>query len=299
MIETEAFQKPKNQDDRLYGITGASGQLGRLVIKHLMQSVQPGKIVAAVRNPRAAADLAAAGIQVRHADYDMPETLVPALAGVTRLLMISSNLTWGRIRHHQAVIDAAKSAGVGFMAYTSMLHADRSAAKLAEEHFQTELAIQASGIPAVFLRNGWYTENYLAALQQALRMGKMIGAAGDGTISLAARADYAAAAAVALATSEAPATLELAGDTAWTLSDLAAEISRQAGQAVAYTNLTEPDFRTALVIAGLPEDLADLLADADAKAADGALFDDSNTLSRLIGRPTTPVEQTVCEALKG
>lgn len=298
MTEPDTSHKIIDKNDLIYGITGASGQLGRLVIKQLMQRVPPCNIVAAVRNPEAAGDLAAAGIQVRQADYDWPETLAPAFGGVNRLMLISSNLTWGRMRHHQAVIDAAKSAGVSLIAYTSMLHADRSAAKLAQEHLQTEVALRASGIPAVFLRNGWYTENYLAALQPAVQMGKMIGAAANGKISLAARADYAAAAAVALTMNEAPATFELAGDTAWTLSDLAAEISRQVGKTVDYANLTEIDFRTALISAGLPEDLADLLADADAKAANGALFDDSSTLSGLIGRPTTPVAQTVREALK-
>ena len=298
MTEPDTSRKLTDETDRIYGITGASGQLGRLVIKQLMQRVPPRNIVAAVRNPEAAGDLAAAGIQVRQADYDLPETLAPAFAGVNRLLLISSNLTWGRMRHHHAVIEAAKSAGVSLIAYTSMLHADRSAAKLAQEHLQTEVALHASGIPAVFLRNGWYTENYLAALQPAVQMGKMIGAAADGKISLAARVDYAAAAAVALTMSEAPATFELAGDTAWTLSDLAAEISRQVAKTVDYGDMTEIDFRTALIAAGLPEDLADLLADADAKAANGALFDDSGTLSRLIGRPTTPVAQTVREALK-
>ncbi|GAB0113520.1 NmrA family NAD(P)-binding protein [Acidisoma sp. C75] len=299
MSETDTSHDTSTVNTRIYGITAASGRLGRLVIKQLLHSVRPGHIVAAVRNPQAAADLAALGVQVRHADYDQPATLAPALAGVDRLLMISSSLTWGRVRHHQAVIDAAKAAGVGLIAYTSMLHADHSAAKLAQEHFQTEAALHASGIPAVFLRNGWYTENYLAALQPAVQAGKMIGAAADGKISLAARADYAAAAAVALTTAEAPATYELAGDSAWTLSELAAEISRQVGKTIAYANLSEAEFRSALVSIGLPEDLADLLADADAKAAHGALFDDSNTLSRLIGRPTTPVAHTVREALKG
>ncbi|HWJ71724.1 MAG TPA: NAD(P)H-binding protein [Kaistia sp.] len=182
----------------MYAITGATGQLGRLTIKQLLKSVPAGEIIAAVRNPESARDLAAEGVQVRLADYDSPETLKAAFAGVNRLLLISSNLTTGRIRHHQAVIDAAKTSGVTLIAYTSMLHADRPGTKLAREHLATELALTASGIPATLLRNGWYTENYLMALQPALSGGALYGSAGEGRVSLASRADYAAAAAAAL-----------------------------------------------------------------------------------------------------
>ncbi|WP_404713694.1 NmrA family NAD(P)-binding protein [Sphingomonas sp. MMS24-J13] len=281
----------------MYAITGASGQLGRLTIEKLLTSVPPSQIVAAVRNPEAVEDLVARGVQVRHADYDQPETLAPAFAGVTRLLLISSNLTTGRLRHHQAVIDAAKAAGVSLIAYTSMLHADRPGAKLAVEHRETELALEASGIAATFLRNGWYTENYLMALQPALAAGALYGAAADGKISLAARADYAEAAAAALVAANPASIYELAGDTAWTLSDLAAEVSRQAGKPLAYVNLAEGDYEKALVSAGLPSELADLLADADANAGKGVLFDDDRALSRLIGRPTTPVAESIGAAL--
>jgi len=283
----------------MYAITGASGQLGRLTIQQLVTSVAPNQIVAAVRNPAAAGDLAAQGIQVRQADYDRPETLAAAFAGVTKLLLISSNLTTGRVRQHQAVIDAAKAAGVGLIAYTSLLHADRSGAKLAQEHRETEIALVASGLPTTLLRNGWYTENYLMALQPALAGGAIQGAAAEGKISLAARADYAAAAAAALTTADRPRTYELAGDTAWTLSAFAAEIARQAGKPVAYADLPEAAYAAALVSAGLPEDLARLLADAEANAARGALFEDGKALSRLIGRPTTTVAQTIATALQG
>ena len=283
----------------MYAITGASGQLGRLTIQQLLKSVPSNEIVAAVRNPEAASDLAALGIQVRQADYDRPETLATAFTGVSKLLLISSNLTYGRVRHHQVVIDAAKAAGVGLVAYTSMLHADHSGAKLAKEHLETEIALAASGIPTTALRNGWYSENYLMALPHALASGAIYGAAANGKISLAARTDYAEAAAAALTTGDAPRVYELAGDTAWTLSELAAEISRQARKTIAYVNLPETDYEAALVSAGLPSDLADLLADADANAAKEALFDGGKALSRLIGRPTTPVERTVSKALVG
>jgi len=281
----------------MYAITGASGQLGRLTIEKLLASVPPSQIVAAVRNPEAVKDLAARGVLVRHADYDQPDTLPSAFAGVTKLLLISSNLTTGRVSRHQAVIDAAKAAGISLIAYTSMLHADRPGAKLALEHRETELALDASGIPTTILRNGWYTENYLMALQPALAAGALYGAAGYGKISLAARADYAAAAAAALVAANPAPIYELAGDTAWTLSDLAAEVARQAGKPLAYVNLPEEDYEKALVSAGLPSELADLLADADANAGKGALFEDGGALSRLIGRPTTPVAETIGAAL--
>lgn len=284
----------------MYAITGATGRLGRLVIQDLLQSVAPGEIVAAVRNPDKAADLAAAGVQVRHADYDRPDTLAAAFKDVDRLLLVSSSEVNGRVPQHRAVIDAAKAAGVTLLAYTSILHADSSPAKLAREHRETEAILAACGLPAVLLRNGWYTENYLMALQPAPAHGAMLGSAGDGRVSLAARADYAAAAAKVLTAPDGGARVyELAGDDAWTLSDLAAEISRQAGKPVVYRDLPEADYEAALVGAGLPAALAELLADAEARVADGALLDEGRALSRLIGRPTTPVPDTVAAVLRG
>ena len=284
----------------MYAVTGATGQLGRLVIQDLLLSVPPGEIVAAVRDPGKAADLASQGVQVRVADYNRPDTLTAAFAGVDRLLLISSNEVGGRVPQHRAVIDAASQAGVTLLAYTSILHADRSPLKLAEEHRETEAILAASGLPAVLLRNGWYTENYLLALQPALAHGAMLGSARDGRVSLAARADYAAAAARALtAPDDAGHVYELAGDDGWTLSSLAAEIARQAGKPVAYRDLPEAEFAGVLAGAGLPPALAGLLADADARAAEGALLDDGRALSALIGRPTTPVSDTVAAALRG
>ncbi len=283
----------------MIAITGATGQLGRLVIESLLETVDPGTIVAAVRSPEKAADLAARGVQVRHADYDRPDTLQVAFAGVERVLLISSSETGGRVPQHRAVIDAARAAGVALVAYTSILHADRSPLELATEHRETEALLAASGLATIVLRNGWYTENYLLALQPALQHGAMLGAARDGRISLAARADYAAAAARALTSDGQSRIYELAGDTAWTLADFAAEIARQSGRAVAYRDLPQADFAAAMVGFGTPAALAGLVADADARAADGALYDDGHALSRLIGRPTTPVPETVAVALAG
>jgi NAD(P)H dehydrogenase (quinone) len=284
----------------MYAITGANGQLGRLVIDVLLKTVPAYRIVAGVRNPAKARDLAERGVIVREADYDRPDTLRTALAGVDKLLLISSTDVSGRLPKHRAVIEAAQRAGVSLIAYTSMLHAETSPARLAVEHRQTEEVIATSGLPAVILRNGWYTENHLLALPAALEHGAFVGAAGVGRFSSAARKDYAEAAAVALtADGHAGKTYELAADQAFTLAELAAEVSRQSGKSVVYSDLSQAAFEGVLTGAGLPADLAALLADADAAAARGALFDDGGALGRLIGRPTTPLASLVASALRG
>ena len=280
-------------------VTGASGQLGRLVVEQLLLSVPAGSVAAMVRSPKAAEPLAARGVAIRVADYDHPETLDAALAGIERVLLISSSALGARVAQHRNVVDAAKRAGVGLLAYTSVLHADSSPLGLAGEHRETEALLRASGIPFVLLRNGWYTENYMAALPAALDHHVLLGSAAEGRISSAARADYAAAAAAVLTSGEdmSGRVLELAGDDAYTLTDLAAEVARHSGQDVVYKDLPQPDFEAALLGAGLPGFLAGLLADSDAGAARGALFDDGCQLSRLIGRPTTPLAASVAAAL--
>ena len=280
-------------------VTGANGQLGRLVIEQLLQRGVPASgIVAAVRNPAKAADLAARGVQLREADYGKPETLARAFAGAERLLLISSSELGARLPQHQAVIAAARAARVGQLVYTSLLHAERSPLGLAAEHRATEEAIAAAGLPHVLLRNGWYTENYLASVPAALQHGAFIGSAGAGRIASATRADYAAAAAVVLTQPiGASRVYELAGDRAYTLAELVAELNRQTGKSVRYQDLPQAEFAAALVGAGLPRPVAELLADSDAGAAKGALFDDSRQLSRLIGRPTTPLAAALQAAL--
>ncbi|TGT68736.1 SDR family oxidoreductase [bacterium M00.F.Ca.ET.159.01.1.1] len=284
----------------MYAVTGATGQLGRLVIEALLKTIPADRIVAAVRNPAKANDLAERGVIVREADYSRPDTLRSGLAGVEKLLLISSTEVRGRLPRHRAVIDAARAAGVSLIAYTSMLHADTSPATLAIQHRQTEEAIAASGLPAVILRNGWYAENHLMALPAALDHGAFVGAAKDGRFSSAARRDYAeAAAAVLTASDQAGKTYELAADHAFTFAELAMEVSRQSGKTIIYNDLSEADYRDALTGAGLPADLAALLADADAAASRGALFDDGGTLGRLIGRPTTSMQSLVAASLHG
>lgn len=280
-------------------VTGASGQLGRLVIQSLLKTVPAAGIVAAVRQPAAVADLAALGVQVRQADYAQPATLDAAFQGATKVLLISSNALGERVAQHGNVIDAARRAGVALLAYTSLLHADTSPLGLAAEHTATEALLRASGVPHVLLRNGWYTENYLASLPAVLQHGAVIGSAGEGRIASAARADYAdAAAAVLTRDDQAGLVHELAGDTSYTLAEFAAEVGRQTGRTIPYVNLPEADYRGALLGAGLPEPLAQLLADSDVGASKGGLFDDGHRLSALIGRPTTTLAAMVEAALR-
>lgn len=279
-------------------ITGASGQLGRLVIEALLKSVPAGQIVAAVRKPASVADLAARGVVVREADYDRPETLSSAFAGASKLLLISANEIGRRTPQHKAVIDAAVQAGVQLLAYTSLLRADSSPLPLAAEHKATEALIRASGLPAVILRNGWYIENHLAALQTARDHGAVFGAAGEGRFSAAARADYAeAAAAVLLADKQAGKVYELGGDSAYTLGRLAAEIGAQIGKPVVYTDLPEADYKGALMAAGLPEGFAALIASSDVGASKDGLLEEGRALSALIGRPTTALAKVIAQAL--
>lgn len=276
-------------------VTGASGQFGRATIDLLRQKNAP--VVALARAPEKAADL---GVPVRAADYDRPETLGPALAGIDTLLLVSGTAFGARLRQHRAVIEAASAAGVRWIVYTSLLRADSSPLSLALEHLETEQALAASGIAHTILRNGWYAENYTASIPGALAGGAFLGAAGEARISATARADYAAAAATVLTgEGHVGATYELAGDTAFTLTDLAAEISRQTGRDIPYRNLTEAEYAATLVGFGLPESAALAYASFDKAAAAGALYDDGRQLSRLIGRPTTPLAASVEAALAG
>ncbi|SMG49929.1 SDR family oxidoreductase [Cedecea sp. NFIX57] len=282
----------------MIAITGASGQLGRLVIEDLLKTVKAEEIVAVVRNPSKVNDFSNRGVQVRAADYGDVSALAKAFSGVEKVLLISSSEVGQRAAQHNNIIAAAKQAGVKLIAYTSLLHADKSPLALAEEHTVTEQQLKASGVPFVLLRNGWYTENYLASVPPAIQHGVFIGSAGEGKIASATRADYAAAAAKVLTLdNQAGKVYELAGDHGWTLAELAAEVSQQSGKPVVYQNLNEADFKAALQGAGLPEGFAALLANSDAGAEKGGLFDDSHQLSKLIGRPTTPLHDSVKSAL--
>lgn len=278
----------------MIALTGATGQLGQFVVEELLKTVAAKQIVAIVRNPAKAEALSKQGVLVRQADYGDQAALTQALAGVDKLLLISSSEVGQRAAQHRNVIAAAKAAGVKFIAYTSLLHADKSPLGLHVEHVETEKMLAESGIPYALLRNGWYSENYLASAPAALAHGVFIGAAGNGKIASATRADYAAAAARVISEEgHAGKVYELAGDNGWTLTELAALLSKASGKSVVYQDLNEADFAAALKEVGLPDVFANLLADSDAGAAKGGLFDDSKTLSKLIGRPTTPIADSV------
>ncbi|MBB4196522.1 NAD(P)-dependent oxidoreductase [Rhodoblastus sphagnicola] len=275
-------------------VTGATGHLGRLVIAGLKAKAPAAKIVALARSPEKAGDL---GVEARAFDYAGAD-LAPALAGVETLLLISSSEIGQRVAQHKNVIAAAGAAGVRRLVYTSLLHADTSPISLAQEHRATEADIAASGLPFVILRNGWYTENYTAAVPAALANGALVGSAGEGRLSLATRADYAeAAAVVSLGAGQPGQIYELAGDKAVTLADLAAEIGRQSGRDIPYKNLPQEAYAALLKQAGLPPVIADLLAAWDIDASHGALFDDGRQLSALIGRPTISLAVAVRAAL--
>lgn len=278
-------------------ITGATGNLGQLVIAKLLETVPASNIIAAVRNPAKAADLAAKGVQVRQADYGSADSLDAAFKGATKVLLISSSEIGQRTAQHQNVVDAARRAGVQLLAYTSLLHADTSPLALAAEHIATEAAIRASGLPFSLLRNGWYLENHTEHLAPVLEHGVVLGAAQQGRFASASRADYAAAAALVLTATAPQAVYELAGDTGFTLAEYAAEVARQSGKAIVYKDMPEADFKAALVSVGVPEAFAGVLADSDAGAAKGGLQDAGKQLSGLIGRPTTSLAEAVKVAL--
>ncbi len=277
------------------GVTGATGQLGRLVVEKLKEKGLSSSVVALVRNTEKAAEL---GVEAREFDYNDPAKLVDALRGIEKLILISGNELGKRAEQHANVIEAAKKAGVKWVVYTSLLHADTSSLSLAPEHYATEKALQASGLTYTILRNGWYTENYTGSVGGAVGAGAFIGSAGEGKISSAVRADFAAAA-VAVITGEGHQnkTYELAGDESYTLAELAAEISKQTGKAIPYNNLPETEYAKILKSFGLPEMFADAIASWDTGASKGDLFNESHQLSKLIGRPTTPLAETVKAAL--
>lgn len=277
------------------GITGATGQLGRLVVGKLKEKADFGSIVALVRNTEKAKDL---GVEAREFDYNKPETLAESLKGIDQLLLISGSDIGQRARQHANVVNAAQQAGVKRIVYTSLLHTGNTTVSLAEEHQPTEKSVIESGIPYTILRNGWYTENHTNSISGVLAGGAVFGSAGNGKFSSAARADFAEAAVVVLtAPGHEGKIYELAGDGAYTLAEYAAEIAKQTGKNIVYNNLPVGEYAKVLESFGLPGFIAEAIAGWDVSTSKGDLFDDSHTLSKLIGRPTTPLSEVVKNAL--
>ncbi|MEV0284479.1 MULTISPECIES: SDR family oxidoreductase [unclassified Kribbella] len=279
-------------------VTAATGQLGHLVIDELLQRVPADQVVAAVRNAEKAAGIAARGVEIRMADYNDPASLATAFKAGDTVLLISSSEVGSRIAQHTAVIDAAKAAGVARIAYTGVLGGPEADFDLAADHKATEQAILDSGLSYTFLRNGWYTEIYTQQLPVHLEHG-VVGATGDGRIASASRRDYAAAAAAVLTGDDhEKKAYELNGDTSWTLAEYAAELSRQTGKDVAHNNVPGEVLLGILSGAGVPEPMVGILVDVDAAIERGLLAGRGSDLSRLIGRPTTPIADTIAAALK-
>jgi NAD(P)H dehydrogenase (quinone) len=283
-----------------YVITGATGHLGRLVVQDLLRrGIPAGDITATGRDITKVKDLADRGVRVLAIDYDDPASLDAAFRGADRILLVSASEPGRRAEQHENAIDAAARAGAGLLAYTSIANAGTTSMRLAAEHQATEAALRASGLTHVLLRNSWYVENYTAQVPAILQRGSLAGSAGDGRVSAATRADYAAAAAAVLTgDGHEGRAYELGGDEAFTLAELAAEIGAQAGQPVGYLDLPEDEYAQLLAGAGLPEAAAVTLADADRGLARGDLFVDSGHLRQLIGRPTTTLREAVAGALR-
>ncbi len=274
-------------------VTGATGELGRLVIERLKEKVPAEQIVAAVRSHEKAADL---GVEARKADYDEPETLVSALAGANKVLLISGGEGGRRVAQHRAVVEAAQKNGIAHIVYTSILEADTTTLILGPDHKATEEIIRESGLTFTFLRNGWYNENYAPTVQQAVHTGGFVGSAGKGRVASAARADFAAAAVTVLAgEGHENKIYELSGDIAWTYDDLATEIAKATGKEITYTDLAPEQHMAALTEAGLPTDTAQFVVALDRDTRNGHLGEVTGDLRELMGRPTTPIADTVAE----
>ncbi|MFJ3665697.1 SDR family oxidoreductase [Streptomyces sp. NPDC090106] len=280
-------------------VTGATGHLGSHVVEQLLTKVPAEQITAVVRSAEKGSALAAKGVKIAVADYNAPETFDGVFGAGDKVLLISgSEVGNDRPGQHTVVIEAAKAAGVALLAYTSA--PGTLTAALADDHRATEKVLLASGLPYTLLRNGWYHENYTENLAPTLEHSAVVTAAGEGRVSSASRADYAAAA-VAVLTGEGHEnrTYELGGDTAWSFAEYAAELSRQTGKEIAVSQVSGEALVSILTGAGLPEPFAEILAGVDASIAEGELVVDSGDLSRLAGRPTTPLAEAIAAALKG
>ncbi|ROS74460.1 SDR family oxidoreductase [Cellulomonas sp. PhB143] len=282
-------------------VTGATGQLGRLTIEHLIAGGTPaGEITAVGRSADRLAGLAARGVRTAVADYSDAAALEAAFAGAQTVLLVSGSEVGRRVAQHGSVIDAAKAAGVRRVVYTSAPHADETALVLAPEHTATEQLLRDSGLAWTVLRNNWYTENYADAVSAARESGVILTSAGDGRVASASRDDYAAAAAVVVAGGEAHdgRVYELSGDVAWTFAELADAASQVLGTPVAVQQVSSDEHHAALLGSGLDEGTADFVVTLDGDIRRGDLADATSDLRDLVGRPTTPLVEGLRAALR-
>jgi len=280
-----------------YVVTGATGQLGRLTVESLLErGVDPAEIVATGRSVEKLSDLAERGVRVERFDFDDVAESVSWLGAGDVLLLVSASEPGKRVPQHTAVVELAQRSGVARIVYTSAPAADDTTLVLAPEHAATEQVIRASGLPFTFLRNGWYTENYAATVDQARATGVVANSAGDGRIASAPRADFAEAAAVALVTDgHDNAVYELSGDVAWDFDEFAATLTEVLGREVSYQRLTPEEHRQALLGAGIDEGTAGFVVALDQNAAEGVLGVTTGELAKLIGRPTVPLAATLSD----
>ncbi|KOX16339.1 SDR family oxidoreductase [Nocardiopsis sp. NRRL B-16309] len=277
-------------------ITGATGHLGRLVVEDLLAGGLPAdQITATGRDTAKLADLSAKGVSTARADFGDPASLKAAFEGADTVLLVSGSEVGQRVDQHRNAVEAAKDAGVGHIVYTSVLNAAETTLILAPEHKATEEIILGSGLTYTFLRNGWYSENYEQQLHQARETGTVLTSAGAGRVASASRSDYAAAAAAVLRdpAAHANAVHELSGDTAWDFGELAAAMGEALGRAVTVTNVTPEEHEAVLTGVGLDEGTARFVVGLDTGTREGELAATTGELSRLIGRPTTPLVETL------
>jgi NAD(P)H dehydrogenase (quinone) len=282
-------------------ITGATGQLGRMIIADLLAAGVPAdEITAVARSKEKAADLVARGVRLHVADYDRPETFAGAFRPEDRVLLISGTDVGRRAAQHAAVIDAAKAAGVAQLAYLGVFGGPKADFLLAGDHRETERMILDSGLPYTFLRNNWYSEMYVGDLPGTVERGAIVTNAPAGSrIATAPRTDDAAAAAVVMnEDGHLNKAYELGGDTAWSFEEFAEEVSRQTGTKVVHTSVTAAERQAILTGAGVPAAFAEILVDVDDAIGRGALASTPGDLSRLIGRPTTPIADSIAAARK-
>jgi NAD(P)H dehydrogenase (quinone) len=275
-------------------VTGATGKLGGKVVEALLKTVPASELAVSVRNPEKAEALRARGVEVRHGDFDLPETLVSAFSGIDRLLIISAdgdNET--RIRQHANAVAAAQRAGVKFIAYTSLVNATESQNLFAPTHKATEAAIVNTGIPYSFLRNNWYLENEIPSIQGVLAGAPWVTSAEDGKVGWAPQQDYAeAAAAVLTGNGHENSVYELSGRLL-TQEEIAAALGEVIGKEVAVQQVNDATYADIMKGVGVPDFLIPLVVDIQKSIRENTLAVESNDFEKLLGRPATPIHEAL------